>query len=57
MVGLKAEIKCWLKDYDNNEEHDFDLALGLKDDARDLLERSLFVLEKIKKFEKEIGKI
>lgn len=38
---LIKEIQSWIKDYDGNEEHDMEMAIALKDDARRLLEDAL----------------
>jgi gluconate kinase len=43
---LLKEIKRWLKDYDDNEEHGVDLCIALKDDARELLYEALQKLSK-----------
>jgi hypothetical protein len=42
---LILEIKAWLDDYDNNENHNLDLAIELKDSAYKLLEDCFTLLK------------
>jgi hypothetical protein len=43
--ALILSIKQWLEDYDNNEEHDLDLTIELKDSAYLLLEECFTLLK------------
>lgn len=43
---LIQEIVSWIKDYEDNEEHDTDLAINLKDDAYPLLAEALKLLSR-----------